>query len=72
MPQRILYYKDRYPLQPLECRRFLGFVLLAPFMHGLFMIADLTVKNVLSILGLAFIPTFIIQITRIIKEAVRK
>ena len=50
----------------------LGFVLLAPFMHGLFMIADLTVKNVLSILGLAFIPTFIIQITRIIKEAVRK
>ena len=50
----------------------LGFVLLAPFMHGLFMIADLTIKNVLSILGLAFIPTFIIQVTRIIKEAVRK
>ena len=50
----------------------LGFVLLAPFMHGLFMIAGLTVKNALSILGLAFIPTFIIQITRIIKEAVRK
>ena len=78
MPQRILYYKDRYPLQPLECRRFLrrcpaawlcpARTIYAWLIHD----CDLTVKNVLSILGLAFIPTFIIQITRIIKEAVRK
>lgn len=46
----------------------LGFVLLAPFMHGMFMVADLTAANLLSILLLAFLPTFIIQLARWIKE----
>ncbi len=50
----------------------LAFVLFVPFMHGLFVIAKLTMSQVGWIVGLAFLPTAFIQVGRIIKERVKK
>ena len=45
----------------------LAFVLLVPFMHGLFVIAPLGVSQLLAICGLAFAPTLLIQLGKMIK-----
>ena len=50
----------------------LAFVLLAPFMHALFEVAPLNGTQLLAIVGLAFLPTLIIQIEKMIKEAIAK
>ncbi len=42
----------------------LMFVLFVPFMHNLFMVSVLTMKQVIWILGLAFLPTVMIQLFR--------
>ncbi len=42
-------------------------VLLIPIFHGLFLVEPLTSINLSYIVGLAFIPTFLIQITRLIR-----
>ena len=46
----------------------LAFVILVPFMHGLFVIAPLTGAQLLSIVGLAIVPTVLVQIGRVIKK----
>ncbi|MBP0963505.1 MAG: cation-transporting P-type ATPase, partial [Oscillospiraceae bacterium] len=46
----------------------LAFVLFVPFMHSLFEVTVLTGKQILTIAGLAFAPTFIIQLVRAIKK----
>lgn len=46
----------------------LALVIFAPFMHGLFLVENLVVKQVVSIVILAFIPTFIIQIYKMITQ----
>ena len=46
----------------------LGFVLMAPFMQSLFEVVPLNSLQYLSVVLLAFIPTFIIQTVKIIKE----
>ena len=46
----------------------LNAVLFIPAFHGLFMIADLTWANVGAIYLLAFIPTVLIQLYKLIKE----
>ena len=43
---------------------FISIVLFVPQLHGLFEIADFTAVNILEILGLAFVPTLIIQIVK--------
>ena len=43
---------------------FISIVLFVPQLHGLFEIADFTTVNILEILGLAFVPTLIIQIVK--------
>lgn len=50
----------------------LAFVILAPFMHSLFMVSPLTGSQVLYIAGLAVIPTLIIQGVRVVKEMKNK
>lgn len=50
----------------------LAFVLLVPFMHGLFAIAPLSGEQIGIVCGLAFLPTLVIQIVKMIKEAFRK
>ena len=50
----------------------LAFVLFVPFMQKLFVIAPLTGVQVLSIIGLAFVPTLLIQIGRLVKEFSKK
>lgn len=50
----------------------LAFVLLVPFMHGLFMVETLSVDKLGWIVLLACIPTFFIQIVRGIKEQLGK
>lgn len=50
----------------------LAFVLMVPFMQKLFIIAPLTAMQLLSIVLLAFIPTVIIQLVRLIKECMIK
>ncbi|MEI3129553.1 MAG: cation-translocating P-type ATPase [Oscillospiraceae bacterium] len=40
-----------------------------PALHGLFVIADLTAANFLEILGLAFAPTAVMQLLRLVREA---
>ena len=47
----------------------LAFVVFMPFMHGLFMVSDLSLKQIAGIVGLACIPTVIIQVKRKIKES---
>ena len=47
----------------------LAAVLLIPALHGLFVIADLTAANFLEILGLAFAPTAVMQLLRLVQEA---
>ncbi len=47
---------------------FLNAVLLVPAFHGLFMIADLSGMNLLTIYVLAFLPTVVIQLFKVIKE----
>ena len=42
---------------------------LIPALHGLFVIADLTAANFLEILGLAFAPTAVMQLLRLVREA---
>ena len=43
---------------------FILIVLFVPQLHGLFEIADFTAVNILEILGIAFVPTLIIQIVK--------
>ena len=45
----------------------LAFVIFVPFMHGLFMVETLNMTQILSVIGLAFVPTVIIQLAKIIK-----
>lgn len=45
----------------------LAFVILVPFMHGLFVIAPLTTTQLVSIVGLAIVPTVLIQVGRVIR-----
>lgn len=46
----------------------LNAVLFIPAFHGLFMVADLTIGNIGTIYLLAFMPTVIIQLYKVIKE----
>jgi len=46
----------------------LAAVLFIPFMKSLFTVSDLSLSNVLCIVSLAFIPTFIIQSIKVIKD----
>ena len=46
----------------------LAFVLFVPFMHGLFVIAPLTWVQIGSIVGLAFVPTLVVQVMRLFKK----
>ena len=46
----------------------LAFVVFVPFMHGLFAIAPLTLVQIVSIVGLAFVPTLIVQALRLFKK----
>ncbi len=50
----------------------LAFVLVVPFMQKLFVVAPLTSMQLLSIAGLAFVPTVVIQVVRLVKECVKK
>lgn len=50
----------------------LAFVLLAPFMHGLFVVAPLNGTQLGMICGLAFLPTLVIQILKMLKVFKRK
>ena len=50
----------------------LAFVLLAPFMHGLFVVAPLNGTQLGTICGLAFLPTLVIQILKMLKVFKRK
>ena len=50
----------------------LAFVIFVPFMQKLFLIAPLTGVQLLSIVGLAFIPTFAVQVVRMIKEGLKQ
>ncbi len=50
----------------------LAFVLFVPFMHPLFSVAELTGAQVGFIGLLAIIPTIIIQIIKVIVDAVKK
>ena len=47
----------------------LNAVLLIPALHSLFMVAPLTVGNLLTVYGLAFAPTVLIQLYKILKES---
>lgn len=47
----------------------LAFVLMVPFMHTLFEVAPLSGGNLLRVVGLAFLPTLMIQAGKMIKEA---
>ena len=43
-------------------------VLFVPMLHGLFDIDDaLTAQNILQIIGLAFVPTLLIQLSRVVR-----
>ena len=46
----------------------LNAVLLIPALHGLFMVAPLTLHNLLTVYVLAFLPTLLIQVFKIIRE----
>lgn len=50
----------------------LAFVLFVPFMHSLFSVEVLTLPQVGFIGLLAFIPTFIIQIIKVVSESIKK
>ena len=50
----------------------LAFVLLAPFMQSLFEVSALSSTQLVSIAVLAFLPTLLIQIARVIREALAK
>ena len=50
----------------------LAFVIFVPFMHPLFKIAELTGAQIGFIALLAFIPTVIIQIAKVIAENIKK
>lgn len=50
----------------------LAFVIFVPFMHSLFKIAELTGAQIGFIALLAFIPTVIIQIVKVIAENIKK
>ena len=50
----------------------LAFVIFVPFMHGLFEVADLTGQQLGIILGLAAIPTVVIQLVKIVRENIKK
>ena len=50
----------------------LAVVLFVPVMHNLFVIAPLTGVQIASIAGLAFAPTVVIQLVKVIKELMKK
>lgn len=51
---------------------FLGLVILVPFLSKLFLVMDLSVKQMGIIVGLAILPTFIIQLVKVIKDKTQK
>lgn len=44
----------------------LGFVIFVKFMHSMFMIAPLTGIQIIEIIALAFVPTVIIQVVKVV------
>ena len=56
--------KLKLKTNPYQIMAFVAIVLFVPQLHGLFEIADFTAVNLLEILGLAFVPTLIIQIVK--------
>lgn len=50
----------------------LAAVLFIPGLDSLFLIAPFDTKNLLEIIGLAFAPTLVIQIIKIVRDAIRK
>lgn len=46
----------------------LGTVLFVPFMQGLFMVVPLAISQIIWIICLAFVPTFVIQTLKMLKE----
>jgi hypothetical protein len=50
----------------------LGIVLFVPFMHGLFVIAPIDMVQTFWIIGLAAVPTLLVQIYRSIRECISK
>lgn len=47
---------------------FLSAILFVPVLHGLFSVTTITIQQTLTIYGLAFIPTFLIQVSRMMKH----
>ena len=50
----------------------LAFVLTVPFMQKLFVVAPLTGAQFAAVCGLAFLPTLVIQLVKMIKEAMKR
>lgn len=48
----------------------LGFVIFVKFMHSMFMIAPLTGIQIIEIIALAFVPTVIIQVVKVVVEKI--
>ena len=46
----------------------LAIVIFVPFMHGLFSVADITTTAVWQIIGLAVLPTVVIQILKTLRK----
>ncbi|MEG0737201.1 MAG: cation transporting ATPase C-terminal domain-containing protein, partial [Longicatena sp.] len=46
----------------------LNAILLMPFLHGLFSVTTITMEQLFTIYGLAFIPTIFIQIGKYIRK----
>ena len=46
----------------------LAFVLFVPFMQSLFEVSTLNIMQIVTIAGLAFVPTLIIQIVKMFRE----
>ena len=49
----------------------LGFVIFVKFMHSMFMIAPLTGIQIIEIIALAFVPTVIIQVVKVVVEKIK-
>ena len=50
----------------------MALVLFVPVMHGLFAVSDFTMAEIGMALGLAFLPTALVQLWRMVREAVKK
>lgn len=51
---------------------FLALVMFVPFLSKLFLVMDLSVKQIGIIVGLSFLPTFLIQIVKVIRDKMPK